>query len=398
MQKPEFRRHDTPDERLERYAGFRGTLALRDWDQQDRYAAADNLRINDPIQAALIEKVRDTLDSALEPYALRRQAERALADYIDKVSCSQFGTLELRGICRAMRECRCKSPVGIKPDGGRIYAWDCKCGYVRLCPDEARAETKRLAAKYVPELIRWVKEKPTRRIYYCVFTSPNFPAGDLLGGKRWQFDAYKQFRKHEYIKGRVLGSLVVQEDPLSVWHDWNVHLNAILCVEGEFDYAKARAAWGHHVYFKEQPRDIAKLTAAVRELVKYSAKHTGTASEEAFVSGKSEAPPMTAWPHARWLEWWHAQRPSRSDGGVSAFRRTRSYGCLNGLKFEPERIDLKSVIWIGSVEYGASGHYVAHLNKAVTLIPEDNFSRNDRQRDNLRGYWRETGPPDPGRQ
>jgi hypothetical protein len=390
-----FRRSADPDS-LNKYSDFRADQILREWDQDERYAAGNSTSaVVDPAHAEHLRSIRETIDDDLTPYAHRRQVEDELADYIDAVSCSQFGTLEFRNVIHRMRTCRRNAPVGIKPDGGKIFAWDCKCGYTRLCPDEARAETQRLSEKYVPAMIKWVSAKPTRRLFYCVFTSPNFPAGDLIGGKRWQFDAFREFREHEYIRQRVKGALVVQEDPLSANDDWNVHLNVILCVEGEFDYGKAREAWGYHVWFPPSPLkgDAESLARTEQELVKYSAKHTGEKSAEKFAAGESAAPPMTSWPHARWMEWWFAQRPTNDKGRATAFRRTRSYGCLYKVEFEQETLDMSQVIWVGSIEYGPDGRYRAQLKETVHLIPEDNFSRNNRRQDNLRGFYREPGPP-----
>jgi hypothetical protein len=406
----EFSRSADPDH-LDIYSDFRAGAILREWDQDNRYNCP--VSIPDPEQAARVAEIRDSLDADMEPYANRRRIERDLADYIDRVSCSAHGTLEFRKIIERMRTCRCNAPVGIKPDGGKIFAWDCKCGLIRLCPDEARADTQRIAEKYVPHITAWAKRKPTRRLFYLVPTSPNFPAGDLLAGKRWQFQAFREFIEHEYIAERFGGALVVQEDPLSAGHDWNVHLNVILGIEGEFDFAKVREAWGFNVHIELLPKNTEDLTRAVLELVKYSAMHMGIKSQKKFdeittapggdmdrLPGGAElvAPPLTQWPFPLFIEWWQAQRPTSKKGGrATTFRRVRSYGDFYKVEYKPEKLDLNSVIWIGSIEYGADGHYRSRLKQAVALILEDNFSKTDRRQDNLRGFWRESGPPDRGK-
>lgn len=380
---------------------------LRTWDQDARYTEAQ-VRVPDPRFREAISNIRDDLDRDLASYSTRRNIEHKLADYIETVNVNAGGRFDLVKIIQSMRDCRKDAAVGLKPDGSKMFAWDKKCNLVRLCPDESRCETQRLCEKYIPAMLTWVNEKANRRIYYCVFTSPNFKPGDLLAGKKWQFEKYKKMMKGDYCENRVHGSLVVQEDPLSWRGDWNVHLNAVVCVEGEFSYKEMREAWGHNVQFDKVPANIEAMTRMLLEVVKYSAQHIGTKSEDHFQAQadlfniKEVAPAMTDWPPELWLEWWDAQRPPGSIRAV-AFRRTRSYGCLYKVKFEAPTIDISAVKWVGAIQFHG-GRYHAYLKdgcdllNSVDLIPEDNFSNIDEEPSyygDLRGFWDGGhGPPD----
>lgn len=320
-----------------------------------------------------IEGLRDELDAEMPSRERRRHAEHELADYIEATQ------PDLAGVVEGMRNCRMSGCVGLRLGGGHVVAWDSKCHDVRLCPDQAREETRRLAEKYAPAVQRWATAKPGRRVFYAVFTHGNYEPGRLRHGKAHLFRRWRRWldatrpvtdgdrrRWHYGPKKRrcalfpgLAGALVTQEDPLSAAGDWNVHLNAILLVEGEFSFAAVREAWGCNVHLQQVTPDAGGLARAVSELCKYAAAHVGSKSAAKHADGASKAPPMTQWAGERWREWYDAQQK---------FRRTRSYGALYRVP-APESEPLDGVEWVGVIRFCDSGRYW------VDLIPGDNFSR-----------------------
>ena len=116
------------------------------------------------------------------------------------------------------------------------------------------------------------------------------------------------------------------EDPLSADHQWNVHLNVILLVDGRFDFDQAGAVWsevwGTYADVRFQPLKREGIAGALAELVKYAAK---TIPAEGAGEGTTNprtnrpAPPaMTEWPPDLFIEWWDARH----------YRRVRGYGRL----------------------------------------------------------------------
>lgn len=388
------------------------------------------------------EHVRELVSDELHERARRREAEGQLADYIEDVALLT-GRDDLMKLPPRLRECRQSGSVGLLPDGGHVIYWDYKCGLTRLCPDESREETQRLTDFYHPEMMDFLKQSPTHRIFYAVLTTHNYRPGDLVRGKREQFDQVKAFIKT--FPG-IQGALVIQEDPLSAHADWNVHLNVFFLVRGAFDYKQVREQWGANVHIQHIKGDEAAIRAALREAIKYSAQIVPEKSEEKANDGvraysvdgmdsgldpDTHAPAMTQWPAVRWCEWWDAQQ---------GFRRTRAYGVLyaaHGKRWNREarlwrrqvcvdaelpdneidvitrqawkeigrdldkkereklkaklrhamvygeKIDYTGVRWVGTVKFAQGGGY------SVDLIPGHNFSSDSRRNDNFFC----TGPP-----
>jgi len=375
--------------------------------------ALENASCVDPQWSADRDAIQQYLESNSTDRARRREVELELADYIDGVgrrhpsACRYYRLDEL---AERMRQCRQGGTVGAKPQGGYVVVWDSKCDQVRLCPDEAREETQRVASRYVPPMMAWQREKPgVRRLYWCVLTLPNYPAGQLAEGKREAFQRFVghiwrgkyqacpvEFRRrrpweradggpaYETIRpdrrrtitkfnGALKGALCVQEDPLAaggtiLGADWNIHLNVILMCEGQFDFAELRQEWGANLEIRQLSGDEESLRGAVLECVKYAAQAVPSKSAEKAADGETAAPAMTEWPAARWIEWWGAQQ---------RFRRTRSYGVLHGVP-APPTMALEDVEWIGTIEY-VGGYYRARVVPPTQIagvgsIPGDNFS------------------------
>lgn len=330
--------------------------------------------------------------------ARRRESEQALAQRM--LSFTDSGRLGIHKLAEKMMLCHVCGTVGIKPSGGHVVAWDCKCGSSKLCPHEANQETKRLSERVVPALQQWVNAKANRRLFYMVPTWNNFEQGRLLYAKKYLVEHFRKIttatractdqdrakyglssrKKTVPVWPQIKGSFVVQEDPLSARGDWNVHLNVILCVEGEFSYEKFRAAWGKNIEIKQLKKDTRSLLKTIQEVVKYSVTHVAVKSDDKAASGKTDAPPLIEWEENTFKEWFRAQK---------GFRRVRSYGCIYRLGKKESEFSMDDIEWLGSIKLTASGKYY------VDLIPEDNFSRSREFGDNFDEYTQGRGAEPP---
>lgn len=248
----------------------------------------------DPVTLDQVAQLRGSIDSKLnvaDPEDLgkwktthrqRRKIEHQLADRFEAM-----GFIPEK--VQKMRCCRMHGNWGDRDRAGSVkpvIAWDAKCGEVRLCPDEARAEQRRMVRRYKPACLASVKAKPTRRrIQKAVMTWPNAPAGQLKKFKKLMFAEHaKLIKKFPVIRA----ALVSQEDPLSADGNWNVHLNVIYLIEGKFDWDKFVAAWHErtaHLFpesrathfqidLQQLPRlDERELEKAIIECIKYPVKH-----------------------------------------------------------------------------------------------------------------------------
>ena len=363
------------------------------------------MRGSSPISVQALKEHQADLLAAMPGFQERRRVELAFADRLEACAdISQDFLLaeQLRKDVNKMRDCRQGGFSGIdRASGKRRQIWDEKCGKVRLCPDESRAETQRMVNRYVPHLYQWLKGPGRRRAFYAVFTEPNFKPGQLAQEKKAQIERYKA----KIVKGRrdcteadrdrhgytskkkyvdlfpqIKGSLLIQEDPLSASLDWNIHLNAIILVEGSIDYGQLREAWGHNVEIRELDAEVKNLTSTFLEVIKYAAQFTADKSHSKKSRGLSKAPGLLTWPLELLTEWYQAQ------GG---FRRTRSYGELYRLPAAPEELEPaeQDTQWITRVEWSGEGRYI------VDLILENNFFESDQGSGSTPP---KTGPPGPG--
>lgn len=400
--------------------------------------------------------LRDELTPELKRYEDRRKVERRIA-----------GKLEREGfddeLVESLRSCRKHGDLGaLQEEGGtrKIIMWNHKCGQNRFCPDEAREEQMRLAERYPPKIKEWLAERYWRQAQYCVLTWPNIPAGELAFFKREMFRQLVKFLQIKKGKDGVArskrfpairGVLATQEDPLSWRGDWNLHLNLLLLVDGNFPWAEFRAGWfkatrhlfdkkhrGFQVHFKNiKGKTLEAIVRAVLELVKYSAKHITECSHDdqhheaaepglrrdpvsdddsdvlaagsvqddrraqgldapgAAGSGVQEDPRTEVFLKAPGLVDWPGERLHEWHRAGLRFRRTRSYGALFAVKeVEPEKIDKDKVQWIGRVDWNDDrAGYDITINGPgpIDLIPDHNSDRALDQ--NLPP--RVAGPPDP---
>lgn len=412
------------------------------------------------------EEIRDLMEEGMDNATNRRLMELALADYISGIEpVADFQKAERDTLVEKMRMCRLQGVAGLKPDGGKITMWDFKCNLGKLCPDEAHSERKRVSSHYAGDIVRWSKRRERRRLQKWVLSPPNVEPGQLKEEKQAAIERMKDFLlgdvqacpvqwrkrsdrvlwddgscRYATIRSRksrmkrfpsIKGMLMSQEDPLSKHHNWNVHLNLLLLIDGRLDWKEVRSEWGADAKFQTISKTDDDVVAQIGEMIKYAAEIVGVKSEEKYASGATEAPPMTVWPHELWIEWWTANK---------GFRRTRSYGVLYVLEkthwndaskgvrmewmkraewplewsergwkdFEKEQIKvLKTIIQakpefnledlqvVGSVRFGKSGYV---FNMSVALEQGNNFSGSHQRKGKTyqagAGWERfETGPP-----
>jgi len=298
-----------------------------------------------PIESSI--ELKDALEEALLPYAERTEAEKMLADYIDEIV--DVDDLKLHQLVDKMRRCRNSGVMGKTSDDRTVFVWDEKCSCSKLCPHESRDETQRLIRRYHSPIIDFINEKNSHRAFYSVFSYQNYKPGDLKEGKR---DIIKRFNKWRGNHPEVKGALLIEEDPLSVHGDWNVHLNVILLVDGAFCYGQARTTWGneYQLYITKLNQD--NLTKTLIEAIKYSAQIVPSKSAAKASANATRAPAMIQWSHEQWIEWWKANK---------GFRRTRSYGVLYGIKDDEAGDELTDVTWLGEIEFSHDGRYFVSL-------------------------------------
>lgn len=361
--------------------GLSGPSALEEPPQGGGNAL--EIRIANPTDWKLLRQIRAEAEADYSSRARRRRQEHELADYIER-NCQPLGPVkELSKLVGRLRGCRTHGTFGAKPDGGLITIWDSKCNHVRLCPDEARAETQRLAERYIPEVENFLRERTRHTVQYAVFTAPNAPEHHLAKTKCQMFKAFARLTQRKCFRS-VKGCLAIMEDPLAADNkSWNVHINVLLLVDQFLDWGEVRAAWGWNIHFQGENELIehtrkkferrgfttratdrtSMLVRAFNELCKYSAKIVPEKSAEKTRRRLTKAPSMIEWPPALWCEWFAAQCV-----GEGAFRRTRSYGRLYKIaEPEKEKLNLDDVRWIGMVQYRDSAYHLL-----IDLIPEDN--------------------------
>ena len=333
-----------------------------------------------------------------DAFSRRREAEKKTADYLRKVV-EPSGLMGSAGmLADKLENCRNSGVLGVDIDHGKkIIKWTSKCSQVKLCPDESRAEQKRLANRYQPAVEAWLDERPGRRKFrYAVFEPVNIKFGDLESrGQRYKYipddslnpdgskkykSGYRRENNPGYVQGgidrayldlrnmlrhksmeAVKGAFTAMECPQgSTGTDWNVHINCLLLTEGHFDYKTIRDDYGNRIHFYSEDQMVQKtqrhllrraeksgqpipelsrrqvLMAAFREIIKYSAKQVPTQQ----AGEKTDAPAITEWAAEQFVEWWGAHK---------GFRRCRSYGVLNGIG-KPELVPL-NVQWVGSMNW-----------------------------------------------
>ncbi len=365
-------------------------------DQMDRHIETEQTRRATPEQSEQWTRVRDEVDAKLGRFKNRRLAEIEVAKYIEsQVLPLSPQDAKLYLLPDAMRACRESGVYGCRQDGHHVVAWDAKCDVGVLCPHEAREETQRLAKRYLPKLCEHIGHG--MRLYYAVFTMPNFQPGELKRGQKLIYKRFKSILKKKRPKKLgggplfpIRGAISVLEAPLAYDLTWNVHLNVIMVCDKYLNYEKLRKFWHWNVDIQDEQamrrttesrmlwksqqsgnpmppitRELV-LEQAMLELIKYTIQ---TVSEKSGSGagghwqgniyldsqGRHKAPPLTQWPGGSFIEWWEAQQ---------RFRRTRTYGrrVLFALdKPDAETQDkgagLEDVTWLGRIQWMRDGRY-----------------------------------------
>lgn len=292
---------------------------------------------------------------ALSVYERHRIVERQVADklYCDVAAYAHSIQRDdladtVRATALKMFQCRTGGAFGIGAHGRPIIAWDSKCSCSKLCPDEARHESRRLFDRYADVICE--HERNGGRVYKAWFTLPNYPLGDLADGQRVLFKDFRNKIMRGLYKGAqkfgIDGSLVILEAPLSEGRDWNLHLNVILLTKGWLSYWKLRNVWGFDMEIRQHNQFGEKgMTALFNEMVKYAVR---TVPEKSGSKHRSNAPAFIDWTPAEMLEWLDANRN---------FRRTRAYGCLHGVG-KPDLPNLKPRRWLGRLDWHPDGYRI----------------------------------------
>lgn len=335
---------------------------------------------------------------ALSVYQSHRIIERLLADkyYYELAPYAEAAQRpdlaeQLRRQALKMYQCRTGGPFGMGTHGRTVVAWEHKCGCSKLCPDEARHEAQRLYERYAQAIADHAKTGG--RVYKVWPTLPNYPGGRLREGKRHIFKRYRdkivRARASKKNKFDHIGSLVIQEDPLSAARDWNVHLNGILLTAGWLSYKKLRQSWGANIEIREHKRfDADGMHHLFNEMVKYAVR---TVPEKSGSKHHTAAPALTEWTPPEAIEWHQANH---------GFRRTRAYGLLHGIG-KPERPNVKPRHWLGRLDWQPDGYRVTWRNHNLGQIVRDLLDASPGTLDLIRGdksttghrSYEATGPP-----
>lgn len=381
---------------------------------------ARDYQIQCAAQWALVRQAKVEIERELVPMAKRREFEARLAYMIAREVVPVYGKLDptIKDLPAKLSNCRVCGKVGMDAGGDKRFFWDTKCNCSKMCPDEMRYEGQRIAERYIPAMVANLhgvfrndktQARVTRRpkLQKFVISPRNVPLGDLKETKARLFKTWSNINRRSVCKG-IIGALVVQEDPLAAGEEsWNVHLNVLAVVAGQFDWGDFRREfanmWGdddvqidfvtEHRMMELSRRKRARrgdtlpvtresmLIDACNEMVKYVCKIVG--SDHAGVeSDRLEAKPMDQWPAAAWFEWYQSNK---------GFRRTRSYGELYNTS-EPENEEL-AVHAFGFIKLDTSDsarfRYALRV-PSIDLIPADKFAETDRHFHYFDHY---SGPP-----
>lgn len=316
-------------------------------------------------------QAQEQLELALPGMSVRHATRKALADVLEQRALpearqQQLSVKYVLDVTERLRRARHTFTWGYSLAKGKsVVLWDEKAGLSRLCPDDAREETQRLARRVLGPLE--AAQEDGCALHYLVLTSPNAAPGGL---RKEMVSICKRFRRLILKSGEfpeIKGALCVLEAPLGSSRDWNVHLNVILVTRGGMHlYERLRRKWRWNIGgARRLARGPGVVKGALCELIKYAATATVTKSQEKASKAatlrdgtpREPPPPMLQWTGAELLEWLRAMR---------GFRRTRTYGCLFRLK-KPKPEDLGQIVWLGRGEHDGSRYrWGSALLKSIT--------------------------------
>lgn len=285
------------------------------------------------LERLLASRARNELEKK-PAHEYRCHVRQSTAQYLERVVLPARADPKLQNMVQRLASARLGGSMLYRAIDQRwMWMYDSKAECPLLCPDDAREEGDRLRRRYLPHLLDWASQ-PRRSVHSIVFTWPHAAAGGLAARMRSLLLDVAQLLKST---PDVVGSLLVEESPLSAARNWNVHVNAIVMVDAPvLDYQELRRRWHWQLEARKVEGDEDELHAALRELLKYpvqampskSLEHSASTTESQNVT---PAPALTQWTAAEFLEWWDAHQ---------RFRRTRSYGRLHGIsKPPPESVE-----------------------------------------------------------
>lgn len=319
------------------------------------------------LEALSLQAIFDQVDNDLGRYSSKKQVLNDVATYLSERVCPDYP--EWTKLAFKLSTAREKGCLGRNPDGKLLCAWDTKANSALLCPFDSNTETKRLIERYLPPVRQHLK-KHNSRIYYVVFSCPNFRPGQLEKGKRQTFKNLSNLLRKKSMS-MIQGAIARQEDPLSKGREWNVHLNAFLLTDGDLSPGLLRKQWSEYygqdvqVYIKRLSGTGHQMEEAFLEAFKYSAQLVPNKSISKFKSRASGAPAFTDYSSHEAHEWLTANK---------GFRRTRSYGCLYKIPPRPASDSVTpETEWIGVIQYKTNGYEVNYCTSLRgDLIQADN--------------------------
>jgi hypothetical protein len=347
--------------------------------EAERNGANTGLRIDADSQ--LREALRVSVAESYSSFEQRRKAEHALADYMRSGLATDYGLSlpfdereSINDQAFAHTLCRVDAVTHLYDDNGSVARqfaagdgvdainaasrgqlrtvqhYQHKCSKAKYCPDEARAEGRRLYRYYTQHAIRHLNRGGARSVQFGVLTVSNVPFSGLEQAKQ---EIHARFNRIKTHFPQLIGALVTTECPMGLdGKTWNLHMNVLMLLEGRFDWESWNAMWGEWCHFTSwremrkktieklrrngaSERDIAKLTDeqvlenAFRELCKYVSKIVGEKKHTIYGHAR-ESKPMTQWNFEQFVEWRQA---------MTGYRRTRGYGVL---------FDAGNSLWTGA--------------------------------------------------
>lgn len=408
-------------------AAYQGNPAATAQRQRQHALAQVQFRTLDPERQRQVTKAIAEIQAQAGKGSARRVAERELATYIEQRVVPITRDPRILELPNKMHDCRRSGCWGVQPNGNGITAFDSKCGELRLCPDESRADQQRLVARYLPPIMDAMQQGLTA--HYVVLTRPNVAPGDLraelsasyrhlralrrCGVRRCKVCATPYYSANAKLKARkrctravgegtcggklgarriafpqIRGMLAVLEAPLGAHADWHVHLNLVLLVDGWLDYGELREAWGYNLEVRRLYGDDDQLRQALIEVIKYPVVLTAEKSDRVDAGGwRGDPTPqlellgevrgpaeyfdarghVAAPPMTAWPpELWVEWYQAHQ-----RFRRVRGYGLLHGVALDDApTLDLDDVLWCGQLRFVGSG-YVLSV-PLLESIPGDN--------------------------
>lgn len=382
-------------------------------DQQIEFAQEVERAIQcrpDPEITAAVEQAKQRIAADVESMARRREFEDRVAVMIARDVHPLTQDKKVRELAGKLMGCRRRGYVALTPQGDAVFRWEHKCNLGKICPDEARTESKRLATRYLQPMLEYLRDNKRAQFQYWVISPPHCGLGELADYQKRVYRFFSELRRRKEFKGKLLGALVTLENPLAKSGDqWNVHLNVMAITDGVFPWREYRAAWAREFggcsTSMQGQREIMKAAAARAdgpvtmaeavagrfvELCKYTTKINGGKTLDELAAGGAdidptggfiEAPAMFQWSGAAFLEWFEA---------VRKFRRTRSYGCLFRINApDDEQPETETIGTIQLDEHGARYRYDVRL----FLIPADNSTSQDHAARHFDSYAAPPGFP-----